>query len=117
MWVATDQSGATVGMANIGPTRDEDLVADDVADLFAIYVVPDHWSDGHGRDLMVAALSGVAELGFKGAALWVLDSNERGRRFYESGGWTTDGTTKVDDSFGLPIQEVRYRISVDSSDP
>jgi hypothetical protein len=58
---------------------------------------------------MVAALDALAGFGFGEATLWVLDANERARRFYEAGGWSTDGAAKIDDSHGFPIVEVRYR--------
>jgi hypothetical protein len=41
--------------------------------------------------------------------LWVLDTNERARRFYEARGWRADGTSKSDASRGSPVVEVRYR--------
>mgnify|MGYP001814830296 CR=1 FL=1 len=113
IWIAEAASGAIAGMANIGPTRDKDLDSNSVAELFAIYVDPEHWDEGLGRDLMVAALEGVAELGFTEVALWVLDTNARARAFYESGGWTSDGAAKVDESFGLPLREIRYRLELD----
>jgi len=112
IWVAEEANGEVAGMASIGPTRDEDLDSESVAELFAIYVDPAHWGRGLGRDLMVAALGGVGELGFTEVALWVLDSNVRGRAFYESGGWAGDGAAKVDESFGLPLREIRYRLEL-----
>jgi GNAT superfamily N-acetyltransferase len=38
-------------------------------------------------------------------ALWVLEENHVGRRFYERRGWQPDGTAQV--SFG--VRELRYR--------
>lgn len=40
---------------------------------------------------------------------WVLDTNVRGRRFYESANWTPDGAVKVDKRDGFELREVRYR--------
>jgi hypothetical protein len=42
-------------------------------------------------------------------ALWVLETNTRARRFYESGGWRADGSSKTANSRGFPLVEVRYR--------
>ncbi len=50
----------------------------------------------------------LVELGFDAAPFWVLEHNHRARRFYQAGGWSTDGATKVDDSPGFPIAEIRY---------
>ena len=110
--LVAEAGGQVVGMAHTGPTRDEDLVADSVGGLFAIYVDPAHWDGGHGRNLMVAALNDMRMHGFETAALWVLDTNERGRAFYEKGGWLADGSVKIDESFGDPLREVRYRLDL-----
>jgi hypothetical protein len=58
---------------------------------------------------MEAGLRRLAEDGYREAILWVLATNDRARRFYEAGGWGVDGSTKSDDSRGLPLLEVRYR--------
>lgn len=111
VWVALS-ADEVVGMSSVGPNRDDDIVGDDVGELFAIYVDPAHWDRGYGCDLMVTALEGLRDLDFHQGTLWVLDTNERGRRFYERGGWIADGHVKVDDSFGFPLTEVRYRIDL-----
>jgi RimJ/RimL family protein N-acetyltransferase len=41
--------------------------------------------------------------------LWVLEANERARRFYERGGWKADGETRVEAISGQPVPQVRYR--------
>jgi len=51
---------------------------------------------------MSSALTHLADAGYVQAALWVLDSNARARRFYAKGGWAEDGTVKQDDSYGFP---------------
>lgn len=106
--LVADNSDGIVGMSWLGPCRDDDADADHVAELLAIYVTPSHWDQGFGRDLMVASLDAMKDYGFSSAALWVLDTNERARNFYEAGDWSADGHTKIDDSFGVPISEIRY---------
>jgi GNAT superfamily N-acetyltransferase len=97
------------GFAAVGPTRDEDQNPERVGEVRAIYVLPDAWGTGLGRQLMAAALERLAAEGFAQATLWVLDSNARARRFYEAGGWAAEGAVKHDDSRGFPMTEVRYR--------
>jgi GNAT superfamily N-acetyltransferase len=99
-----------VGVAGIGPTRDGDLDAGHMGEIRAIYVTPDHWGHGHGRGLMVESMTWLARAGFTEAMLWVLDKNQIGRSFYERGGWRHDGVVKIDESFGAPLRELRYRI-------
>lgn len=107
-----EAAGEVVGMASLGPSRDEDMPEESVGELFALYVTPDHWNAGHGRDLMVRCLDEMRVLGYERASLWVLDTNERGRSFYEEGGWRSDGSVKLDESFGTPFKEVRYRLKL-----
>jgi len=40
--------------------------------------------------------------------LWVLEDNERARRFYDRGGWTADGETRVESIGGEPVKQLRY---------
>ncbi len=104
--LVADLDASVVGFASVGPSRDED---GDHGEVRAIYLLPERWGQGTGRNLMVAALASLDGFGYTQATLWVLDSNERARRFYEAGGWRHDGATKHDDSVGFPIAEVRYR--------
>ena len=45
------------------------------------------------------------------AALWVLEGNHRGTRFYEKEGWEPDGHTKSDELTGVALTELRYTIA------
>jgi GNAT superfamily N-acetyltransferase len=101
-----------VGMAGTGPTRDDDLDAARVGEVRAIYVTPDHWGHGHGRRLIIESLAWLADAGFTEAMLWVLDANRSGRSFYERGGWEHDGVVRIDEGFGAPLRELRYRIAL-----
>jgi GNAT superfamily N-acetyltransferase len=98
-----------LGFARFGPTRDSDDDARAVAEIRAIYLLPEAWGKGFGKRLMSTALTRLAAAGYSQATLWVLQSNARARRFYETGGWVHDGTLKCDDSLGFPMQEIRYR--------
>lgn len=104
--LVADFDGRVGGFASVGPSRDAD--AGGAGELYAIYVLPELWGCGLGRQLMAAALDTLVGLGFDAATLWVLEDNHRARWFYETGGWSTDGATKVDDGPGFPIAEIRY---------
>ena len=107
-----EHGGELVGLCYVGPTRDEDLDPQRIGEVFAIYVDPSHWGHGHGRDLIVRSLEWLRDAGFAAAMLWVLDTNSIGRQFYERGGWRLDEAVKIDESFGAPLREVRYRIGL-----
>ena len=105
--VVAEEEGTVVGFASVGPSRDED--ANGEGEVWAIYLLADRWGQGIGKALMDAALDSLRQAGFTVATLWVLDTNERARRFYEAGAWVPDGATKQDDRRGFPVTEVRYR--------
>lgn len=107
-----DARGTAAGLAGfvaVCPARDEGEDPSQVAEVAAIYLAPEVWGTGTGRELITAALDALAEAGYRQATLWVLDSNERARRFYQAGGWRLDGAIKTDDRHGFPLTELRYR--------
>jgi ribosomal protein S18 acetylase RimI-like enzyme len=101
-----------VGFVNISPARDEDSDAASIGEVTSIYVLPEAFGQGFGRELMGAALDTLATAGFVQATLWVLDSNVRAARFYAAAGWWPDGATKADHIADTPVTEVRYRHSL-----
>jgi GNAT superfamily N-acetyltransferase len=80
-----------VGFASFGPSRDQDA-GDGTGEIPAIYVEPSVLGAGVGRELLRAATAALRAEGFGRATLWVLEANERARRFYEKAGWSWDGT-------------------------
>jgi RimJ/RimL family protein N-acetyltransferase len=61
--------------------------------LHGFYVDPAHWGTGVAtalHDAALAAMPDCAEL-----KLWVLEENQRARRFYEKHGWRRNGETRV----------------------
>ena len=105
--VATDGEGI-VGFVTFGP-RDDEPGDQGTGELYAIYVDPDHWGGGYGRALFAAAERGLHDAGFSEAILWVLETNERARRFYEIAGWRPDGGQKTEHRGDVELREVRYR--------
>ncbi len=98
-----------VGLALVIPDRDGE---EGVGEIPLIYVHPTAWGHGAGFALLVECESELRRRGFAEAVLWVLEANERARRFYERQGWRTDGGTKVEDLGGVELTEVRYRRSL-----
>jgi ribosomal protein S18 acetylase RimI-like enzyme len=92
-----------VGFSYVGPSETEGA-----AELYAIHVDPALVGTGVGRLLMENALKQLAEVGGERAVLWVLEDNERARRFYDRGGWSPDGETRVEAIGGEPVKQLRY---------
>ncbi len=113
--VLVAEDGDLVGFACIGPSRDAAPVQ--VGEISSIYVLPAHWGVGVGTRLMAAALASLRAAGFAEAHLWVLDTNARAIRFYESAGWRADGDGKTAEIGGVTITEVRYRCELGAASP
>ncbi|MFI7035499.1 GNAT family N-acetyltransferase [Microbispora rosea] len=107
--LVAEADGSVAGFASLGPGRDDDVDPAVVAEISAIYLVPEIWGAGVGGRLMAAALDSLAAAGYEQAVLWVVDGNTRARRFYERGGWRPDGAALHDESDGFPLTEIRYR--------
>ena len=106
-YLLAERDGAVVGMANVGPARDDDLDPAVTGEIRAMYADPGAWSTGVGSALMRAGLERLRAGGFTTVTLWVLEDNERARQFYEGWRFRADGSRHVA-HLGAPVGEVRY---------
>ena len=109
-WVA-DDAGRVAGFAVTGPSEDADAEPS-TGEVYAIYLEPDRVGTGLGRGLFEHAVADLRERGFTAVTLWVLETNEQARRFYEVAGWRSDGaeTSERVDCEMRPT--VRYRVEL-----
>ena len=63
--------------------------------LDGLYVLPTWWGSGVAQRLHDEALERVRAGGSNRCHLWVLEGNDRARRFYERLGWRQNDTTRV----------------------
>lgn len=103
--LVVEDEGQIVGFSVLGPDRDG---GEDTGEIVAIYLHPDVWDRGYGWALMEHSVVALREHGFRRAVLWVLSTNERARRFYETAAWIADGGHKIDEWDGFPLPHVRY---------
>ncbi len=103
---------ALQGFAAFGPVEDDPEAPAGTGEVYAIYLLPTVIGVGIGRALFAQAGAALREEGFKRAVLWVLETNDRARRFYEKAGWVWDGTTSTHrfDCAEQPV--VRYAIDL-----
>ncbi|MCC6457669.1 MAG: GNAT family N-acetyltransferase [Caldilineaceae bacterium] len=100
------------GFCSVGKSRDDDAGAGGtIGELYAIYVDPQRMHQGVGSALMHAGQAHLIEQGFERATLWVLETNQRARRFYENHGWRADGTRKTENGPNFVLHELRYAIT------
>lgn len=100
-----DDDGEIVGFSVLGPDRDG---AEDTGEIVAIYLQPEVWDQGYGWALMEHSVVELREHGFRRAVLWVLTTNERARRFYETAAWIADRVERVEDWQGHLLAHTRY---------
>ncbi|MEU0899263.1 GNAT family N-acetyltransferase [Streptomyces massasporeus] len=105
--VAEDTGGETVGWACHGPYREDEVLTED-AELYALYVHPDHVGRGVGRALLAESVARCSAVGHGRLLLWVLKENDRARRFYERAGFRADGAEEPFEVDGVAVPEVRY---------
>jgi ribosomal protein S18 acetylase RimI-like enzyme len=113
-----EQDDLVLGFVAFGPGRDEDIQTLRLGEIYAIYLHPTHWRQGHGSALMRAALRALGEAGYTLVTLWVLHNNQHARRFYEATGFRADGAIKEERrDAGIEVREVRYRRSIEEEQP
>jgi GNAT superfamily N-acetyltransferase len=98
--------GAVRGFATTSPARPAE--SPDHGELCALYVDPDWWRGGVGAALITAARARLSEQGFRYATLWLLAGNVRADHFYRKDGWLPDGQRRIDQVWGISVDEVRY---------
>lgn len=82
----TEVDGAIVGIAQIGPPREEDLEVEH--ELYLLYLLEDHYGSGAASEMLTELLND------KSAALWVFKDNPRAQAFYRKHGFEADGLEK-----------------------
>ena len=105
--VAEDEA-RIVGFSSFGPVRDEEENRLLTGEIYAIYLLEDFWNRGIGRTLIENALTALERDGFGSVKVWVLETNQRARSFYEKLGFKTDGLRKTEKREGFELREIRY---------
>jgi len=72
------------------------------AELVALYVDPERWGRGVGRDLLSAALEEAAARGYEAIELWTFEANERSLLLYKRAGFHLDGGRRPFPKTGTP---------------
>ena len=94
-----------IGFLTISVARDNDL-KDSFYELVGLYLNPEYVAKGYGKQAMDWIKKEIKSRGYDKISLWVLEENNRARRFYEKAGFVSDGEAKPS---GLAdTQEVRY---------
>jgi GNAT superfamily N-acetyltransferase len=94
-FLAEDDDGHAIGMISCGPAAQNygPPPPEGFGEVYALYLRDGVQGTGVGRALLERGVEHLRSAGFARAVLWVIDGNERARRFYETDGWRADGET------------------------
>ena len=105
--VAEDEA-RIVGFSSFGPVRDKEENRLLTGEIYSIYVLEESWDLGIGRTLMENSLTALERDDFGSVKVWVLETNQRARSFYEKFGFKTDGLRKTEKREDFELREIRY---------
>lgn len=111
--VVAEEGGVILAWLAFGPCRDPDASGDEL-EVYGIYVAPNHWRRGIGKQLWMDALGAMRSSSAACVYVWVLEANQQARLFYVRMGAELDGSRKAVDRGGVLLPEVRYRCPISS---
>lgn len=103
-WLVYDD-GIIRGVMERG--KPEEAGLSDSLQLISFFVDPFFQQMGYGRQMMEQFIREASAAGYEQLLLWVLEKNDRARRFYENAGFIPDGARKLEE--GTPEYILRYR--------
>ncbi len=105
--MVAEANGRPVGFAVCGPARHKDD-SGFCAEVTMLYVSPEAQGAGIGSQLLSGATEILEDFGYRWLAIWVVEQNERARRFYRLHGLNFDGARRTDPVGGGKTPLVRY---------
>lgn len=102
--------GRIVGWCSFGPSRDEDATTG-YGELKAIYLDPHVWGLGIGTALWSVVREVLIGDGYHSVSAWVLDGNERAKRFYQTLGFKVEcASQRTFEENGEPLPLTRFNL-------
>jgi ribosomal protein S18 acetylase RimI-like enzyme len=106
-----EDAGEVLGFAAYGRCRDVGAAPAD-HELWALHVAAGHWRQGIGKLLWERVQQDFMAAGAQSISLWVLEGNDRARKFYEAVGFGLQPeSVKVENIGGADAVEVRYAMT------
>ena len=95
-----------IGTASFGKSRWAQY--GDYGEIFSIYLLPQYMGKGYGQYLLNTCVKELQKSGFHKIMLWVLEENQRARKFYEKNGFLCADIFLNDTIGGKNLREVMY---------
>lgn len=110
--VALD-GGEVIGFVGFDRSRDPKS-KNTTGEIWAIYVLPNHWDKGAGLALWDAAREGLIDEGCTEVTMWIPLCNDRALRFAELAGFKRElNTAKTALVGGVKLEEIRLKRKLD----
>jgi GNAT superfamily N-acetyltransferase len=107
------QDGEIVGFVGFDRSRDPKS-KNTTGEIWALYVLPNHWDKGAGLALWDAAREGLIEEGCTEVTMWIPLCNDRALRFAELAGFKRElNTAKTALVGGVKLEEIRLKRKLD----
>ena len=100
------ENGNIIGTASFCKSRWEQY--SNYGEIVSIYFLPAYMGKGYGQHLLKKCIEELNGLGYDNILLWVLEENQRARRFYEKNGFTCSEIFLNDNIGGKELREVMY---------
>lgn len=108
--LVAEVGGRIVGQAHMGD-RTEETAEGVIGQLYSIYLDPDWWRRGIGRQLWEGAVELARRQGWSKLRVKTAAANESASRFYEAMGCTrVPGSDNTMEYMGVTVDTVRYEL-------
>ncbi len=97
--------GAPVGMISMDHPRE--AAEPDTYEIFGLYILPEFMGNGYGTAAASLAEEKIRKMGYHHISLWVLEPNERAKRFWEKLGFSQTDRSKTS-YYDKPVRVLRY---------
>lgn len=105
------EDGKLIGTSSYCKSRVREF--EGYGEIISIYLLPSYVGRGYGKKLLHAVMDELSKLGYRDIFLWVLEENNRARRFYEKEGLMCDDIHTQIEIGGQELREVRYSCRMD----
>lgn len=106
--LVVEHEGRVAGFAEIGPCVDDAELVGFAGEMNMLYVDPELVGRGLGRQLLDHGLRALAGREYFWVVIWVLEDNQRARRFYERAGLRWDMASREDRFVNERVTVLRY---------
>ena len=100
------ENGRIIGTASFCKSRWKQY--SDYGEIVSIYFLPAYMGKGYGHQLLKKCIEELNILGYDNILLWVLEDNQRARKFYEKNGFSCSEIFMSDNIGGKELREVMY---------